>query len=29
VKSLNVSKKALCSYREELPFLRDKSLDKN
>ena len=29
VKSLNVSKGALCSYREELPFLRDKGLDKN
>ena len=29
VKSLNLSKGALYSYREELPFLRDKGLDKN
>jgi predicted amidohydrolase len=29
VKSLSLSKSALCIYREELPFLRDKGLDKN
>ena len=29
VKSLSLSKRALCIYREELPFLRDKYLDKN